>query len=241
MRRIILKVPGVAGEGRLTLPEREGHHVRTVLRLGAGHEVLISDGHGQLWRATLACVSSHAVEVTVHGIGEASPPPKPVTLAVCLVKKGFDDLVRQSVEMGVERLCPLAAERMVKGLRAKHGRWMRIAQEAEKQSTRSSALVIEPLRGVKDHIAENERTDRFVADPAAGESLLNAALRLQAPYEILIGPEGGWSPAELALFQGCRLKQVSLGDHVLRTGTAALVSGAVLCGVCRLKEETNGG
>ena len=168
-------------------------------------------------------------------------PALPVTLVVAVYK--FDHMewaIEKATELGVAALAPVIAQRTEKHLaqaaEKRAERWRRIAHEAAQQSRRSDVPVIHnptPLatrvRAASETtrivLAEQERTTtlrRLIEDAveAAGEEM--------PALEIAIGPEGGWAPAEEALFDANGWRAATLGPRILRAETAAIAALAVV-------------
>ncbi|MFM7069878.1 MAG: RsmE family RNA methyltransferase [Actinomycetes bacterium] len=202
------------------------HHLRRVLRLRAGTEICATDGRGG-WRSTT---------FTGDGIDPAGPPVQTVrpvgqlTVAFAPVKGDRPELVVQKLtEIGVDRIVPLATERSVvrwDGDRAikQMDRLRRVAAEACCQARRL---------WLPDVGAEG-CDDRPVTPSELWGSVGAAGTALAEPggdpisssdRTVLVGPEGGWSPAELEAAAAEGIGQRSLGPHVLRAETAAIVAG----------------
>jgi 16S rRNA (uracil1498-N3)-methyltransferase len=197
-----------------TLDDATIHHLRRVLRLRDGQAITATDGAGA-WR-TGVFVGDH-LEPDGEINGEPEPEP-PLTLATALPKgERAEWLVQKSTEIGIDRIVLVDAERSVvrwNGDRAgRHlTRLRRIATEAALQSRRVWLPVIEgpvPATAVLPTAAAAEPGGRAVA---VGDTT------------IAVGPEGGWSDAESKLAAG----HVSLGPHVLRVETAALVAATLM-------------
>lgn len=246
MRRLIFKVPEIRPGEVVTLPADEAHHARDVLRLKTGADVLLSDGGGALWRGTLAMVSGQAVTVQLAEAAEPVDMPMPVTAAVALVKKGFDTMVRQATELGIQTLVPLITARTVKGLAPKHKRWEAISRAAEKQAGRGSPLTVPDAMPLSELLASPEfmtpqdglnpspvkgTQGLFFGDPGASCTLLEAALAASPPFVVAIGPEGGFSQQEKEKLLQSGFRPVDLGPYVLRTDTAFVKACSVLIDV----------
>jgi 16S rRNA (uracil1498-N3)-methyltransferase len=196
------------------LDEATIHHLRRVLRLRDGESITVTDGAGA-WRT--GTFNGAAIEAGGEVILEPAPVP-PLTIAVAPPKgERAEWLVQKCTEVGVDRIVWLDAERSVvrwNGDRAEHhlARFRRIATEAALQSRRVWLPVIEgpvPATAVLPTAAAAEPGGRAVA---VGDTT------------IAVGPEGGWSDAESELAAG----HVSLGPHVLRVETAALVAATLM-------------
>ncbi len=220
----------------VTLDDEAGHHLSRVRRFRAGEAVTAADGDGR-WRPyAVRGVRPGAVELHAQGAPVVEPQLEPrLVVAFALTKGTKPDLaVQKLTELGVDGVTLLSTRRSIprwSGSRAHAAlaRLRRIAREAAAQCRRArlpeidGVLPVTELRG---------RSGLVVADPA-GEELA----RLPAPpggeWVLVIGPEGGFDPDEVAALTSpaedrhgpVRLR---LGPHVLRAETAAIAGAAVL-------------
>jgi len=225
----------VAASGRLPLAPSDVHHIRDVLRLVAGDEVVLA------YAGVATRVRLTEVDDDVTGTAEAVLPSRslPSVTLVQGIPKGdkMDTIVRQVTELGVSRVVPFAAERSVVRLDAARAaarteRWRRIAAEAAKQSQRSSVPVVDPpvtlakvlsfLEGLGIVLCWEEATE------APGMAAAVAALPGCDGVAVVVGPEGGLTPEEAAAFLAVGAVKASLGDTVLRTETAGVVAPALV-------------
>ena len=200
---------------RPELDAADRHHLERVLRLRPGELVSVSDGAGSV----LTCRFGPELEPDGPPRREARPSPK-VTVAFAPVKGDRPEwAVQKLTEAGADRIIPLVAERsVVRWEPARAGshveRLRRVAREAAMQARRAW------LPEVGDPVP--------FADLVAGPGVALAQPGGEPPSldrpTVLVGPEGGWSPAELAAAPAL----VSLGPHVLRTETAAVAAGLLL-------------
>jgi 16S rRNA (uracil1498-N3)-methyltransferase len=185
------------------------HHLLRVLRVGEREPVTVTDGHGR-WRVC------YLASATLRAIGDVvvERDHAPSTLAVAVPKQDRPEwLVQKATELGIGRIVFLHAERSIvrwEGARAARHveRLARVATEAAMQSRQVWVPEIDGPVPAADVLASG-----VAAEP--GGRCVTAADRL-----IAIGPEGGWTPDELALAEDL----VGLGDSVLRVETAALVA-----------------
>jgi 16S rRNA (uracil1498-N3)-methyltransferase len=195
------------------------HHLMRVLRLRDGEAVTVADGRGR-WRE---CVwRNGALEPAGPSTDDVAPDP-PVTVAFALTKGERPEWVVQKLtEVGVDIILPFRAARSVvrwdeTKAAAATERWRRVAREAAMQCRRTRLPHIAPV------------TDFAGAVSAVGPGGALAAAGGDPPDlvrpAVLVGPEGGWSPDELA----CGLPAVGLGPTVLRAETAAVAAAVVLC------------
>jgi 16S rRNA (uracil1498-N3)-methyltransferase len=174
-------------------------------------------------------VERDRVEAEVSSVRHESPPDAHgVTLAVAVIEsRAMDWAVQKAVEVGVHRLVPIdseRAQRRARDLRSRVEHWRRIALQALKQCHRAWAMEISDIRTVGDLI-DFESGIGVVADADGHvlEDLPDAAGTLLA-----VGPEGGFAPPEIELFDRHGWPRLRLGPHVLRTETAAVVGGAIM-------------
>lgn len=220
----------------LPLAEADAHHLRDVLRLDAGDEIVLA-GEGRAVRVMLLSVAGRVVGRVVEQLEEARLPR--VTLVQGLAKgEKMDDIVRHATELGVFRIVPFAAERSVVRLdsakaTARAQRWRRVAAEAAKQSQRldvpsigeivRSSVLPQLLAGSTVIVFWEENRGA----PGIGEALRDASPGADADVAVVVGPEGGLTPAEVSALVASGARVCSLGATVLRTETAGVVAVAL--------------
>lgn len=219
MRRV--KVESVVHD-RFALSAKEYHYVRNVLRLPVDTELELFDGRGQAVRARL-----DGEEVTVLERFEVLS--RAVGVIAVATPKGdrADWIVEKCTELGVARLVWTICERSVvipreEGKRLE--RYQRLAEAAARQSGRNDVPSIEPP--VKLVEAMRELGGGCIAH--FGGIPLPQALANGAAPTLLIGPEGGFTDAEVAAAEAAGFVRVSLAATVLRTETAAVAAAAIL-------------
>ncbi|MGA9060867.1 MAG: RsmE family RNA methyltransferase [Terracidiphilus sp.] len=229
-------------EATATIVGAQAEHLARVLRAQPGMEADVVAGghvfHAQIAAVTLAGEKS---EVRFNLAAELrADPALPVTLVMAVYK--FDRMewaIEKATELGVAAIAPVVARRTEKHLaqaaEKRAGRWRRIAHEASQQARRSDVPLIHdvvdlatrvraPSASTRIVLAEQERTTtlhRLV------EEAIDAAHEEMPALEIAIGPEGGWAPAEDALFDANGWRAASLGPRILRAETAAIAALAV--------------
>ncbi|MEO8680533.1 MAG: 16S rRNA (uracil(1498)-N(3))-methyltransferase [Vicinamibacterales bacterium] len=231
------------------LPDDEAEHLARVLRLGAGAEVEIFDGRGGLWRAEVVQAGKRGVQVKA---GERAAPALetrlPITLVSSVLKSDkMDDVVRDAVMLGVAAIQPVLSARSEIGLAAlargrRAERWRRIAVVSAKQCGRA---VVPP---VHDPMAFGEYLAGAGAGAGAGGGkplgLPETPLRLlcvepsalpggvrsvhdvpsPSSAHVIVGPEGGWTPDEVASAVAAGVVPISLGGRTLRADAVPLVA-----------------
>jgi 16S rRNA (uracil1498-N3)-methyltransferase len=216
-----------------TLLEDESKHAVRVLRLGPDDAVELLDGRGGRYQAAVADANPKRCQlrITAH---ETLPPRSYYTHVAVAPTKNLDRmewLVEKAVEVGIERLTFLRCARSERR-ELKLERLEKIAISALKQSGQTWLPRLDELTDFAAFVAEVEPTTAFIAHLEEGERTELKQVVGQAPRCcVLIGPEGDFTPAEIALALGRGIRPVSLGASRLRTETAALaaVFTAQLC------------
>jgi 16S rRNA (uracil1498-N3)-methyltransferase len=194
--------------------------------------VSVGDGWGLIVEGVVASTDDAVLSVTVErAIHEERPGPE-LWLAQALAKGDRDELaVQAATELGVSGVIPWAAERSVsrwEGTKAEKGRerWASIVREASKQSIRAWVPEVAPLATTAQLGTLGGAV--LVLEPTASASLTEIDLGQHDRITILVGPEGGVSPRELATLDDAGAAAVRLGSEVLRTSTAGPAALAVL-------------
>jgi len=221
--------------GVVWLPKEEAKHATGPRRLGEGDAVVLFDGRGTLAHATLVGTRDRRgdVEARVDSIERHTPIAPRIELATALPKGDrLATLIDMATQAGVDHLIPLRCEwGVVKPHEATPDRWARIAIEAAKQSRRAWMPTFGRPQGVAEACRCGEGVRVLIAHPG-GEPIAAAsrptASRAPETVRVLIGPEGGFSPGELAAAARAGAIRVSLSPHVLRVETAAVVATALV-------------
>lgn len=238
MNRFYVDKPLRTGD-TIILSEEDSHHAAHVLRLTSGTEVQLMDGQCRF----LGVIRATAPLVTTDvGAQLASTEPQlRITLYQGLPKGDKMELiVQKAVELGAERIVPVAMERSVVKLKGQDGikkqqRWQKIAVEAGKQSGRCSPAAVEaPLSFGQLLQALPGRHDAVLVpweeETASSLNAFAAAHPKVRSLGVLIGPEGGISPGEMHQLRETGAHSVTLGPRILRTETAGLATlAALLC------------
>ncbi len=223
--------PGMLDADSIVFAPREAHHIAAVLRLRAGARVVVFDGRRE------AAVALHAVDeagVTARLVGPVHAARRPLEVTLLQgVARGpkMDMIVRMGTELGLSAIVPVLTARAVPDPGpARLARWQRVAQEAARQCGRGDLPEIRPAADLKTALETLGPVDLFVIpweeeDRPIGEVIAGAAC---ASAAVLIGPEGGLAPEEVAAGRASGGQTVSLGPLILRTETAGLVTVAML-------------
>jgi 16S rRNA (uracil1498-N3)-methyltransferase len=229
--------PAATGATVRLSPEESAHLVRS-RRLGAGDAVVLFDGRGGSFAARVVVPDPKGTEVRIEGSAPDREPIRPIVLAASPPEGSrADALVSGLAELGCTRFVPLLCERTPPGLRdrvlARAERWRRLTVEAAKVNGRSRLLVVEAPEDFAAALARAAGGPPILLHPhpAPGRGAppaLGALLDEEGSLPPLwIGPEGGFSPAEVdrALSAGARIAR--LGSTILRVETAAMAAAAV--------------
>lgn len=219
-------------DSEIELDERATRYVTQALRLHVGQPLILFDGSGRDYEATLLTGSRRRCRAQ---LGSAHPPEPPPGLAVHLglgISRGerMDFAIQKSVELGVAAITPLltarSAVRLDEARREKRlGHWQGIVISACEQSGRSRLPAIDPptdlaswLENCRGGLLLHPRAERSMAALPPPGALIN----------LLIGPEGGLDDAEQVLAMAKGYEAVRLGPRVLRTETAPIAALAAI-------------
>ncbi|MFD3502036.1 16S rRNA (uracil(1498)-N(3))-methyltransferase [Streptomyces sp. NPDC058676] len=226
------------GGGQYVLDGPEGRHAVSVKRLKPGESVVLTDGAGR-WAECEVVGTEGKDRLIVHltGIREEPPQSPRITVVQALPKGDRGELaVETMTETGVDAIVPWAASRCItqwkgdRGLKAL-GKWRATAREAGKQSRRVRFPEVADAATSKQVAALLAEADfAAVLHESGEETLATAELPAEGGIVLVVGPEGGVSPEELALFEEAGAKAYRLGPTVLRTSTAGTAATALLLG-----------
>ncbi len=213
----------------------EGRHAATVRRLVIGERADVTDGEGMIAECEVTGSGPDLLELTVRA-RRAEPPPSPRIVVVQAIPKGDrgELAVEIMTEVGVDVVVPWSAERCVARWRGERGeksltRWRVTAIQAAKQARRSRFPQVAAL-------AETTGVARLVAaaslavllDPGAPTGIGDLRVPARGDIVVVVGPEGGISPAEAGRLADAGALSARLGPSVLRTSSAGAVATALL-------------
>ena len=216
-------------DGRATLSGDQAHHLSRVMRSKPGDQVILFDGCGNEYAATIDDVSKKNVTLTIESTTSVADPNQPEVVVACALPKGDRQkfLVEKLVELGANRFVPLNTQRSVAEASSKViERIEKQVVEASKQCRRSWLMQVDAQETVDSFIGTfaGFEGSRLVADPyASSHDLLHRA----EPSVIAIGPEGGFSEQELQAFAESNWTPVCFSPNVLRIETAAAAAVAI--------------
>jgi 16S rRNA (uracil1498-N3)-methyltransferase len=217
----------------IALPGAAAHHAERVLRLAPGAEVVLFDGAGMECRAQLTALGRAPRARVLETCEPRRESPLSITLVQALASSDkMDWIVQKATELGVAALVPIAAERSVLKLAGERAEkrlehWRQVVVSACEQCGRNRLPEVLPVQALVGYLAEAPRElPRLILAPGAATAL--ADLPPAPAVHVLIGPEGGWAPAELEAAAAAGCTPLRLGPRVLRTETAGLAASAAL-------------
>ena len=213
----------------------EGRHAAAVRRIGAGERVDLVDGQGKRVTAYVLGSDRAGLTLRVDEVTEEPAPSPRLVLVQALAKGDRDDqAIEAATELGVDVVVPWQAQRSIvqwRGERGRkaHGKWVDAVTAAGKQSRRARFPEVEPLvdlNGLVQRAAGGAAT--FVLHEEATDPLAGADLPADGDVLLVVGPEGGITPDELAALTDAGAQVVRLGHTVLRSSSAGPAAIAVL-------------
>ncbi|MGC8666836.1 MAG: RsmE family RNA methyltransferase [Chthonomonadales bacterium] len=238
MRRLFLPDLPEA-HGPVLIGGGDHHHLCNVLRLGRGDTLVLLDGKGLAYHAEIVEVRRDAtVAKLVRPIPAPPEPPAEIWVAQALGKGNkFEQVIQHGTEVGASRFIPLVTERTI----VRHGpdlpanrltRWRQIARSAAEQCGRARIPVLEDLVSLPELVMRTERAHCAILLDGGGPPLARTLSQLlphgcvlpSGPILLIVGPEGGFTPAETAEALSRGVHCASLGPYTLRTETAALAA-----------------
>ena len=205
----------------------EAHHIRNVLRMQVGDSAELFDGAGAVVSGEIARISANKVIFQVLFRRDEADNGVPLTLAQAVLKgKKMDLLVQKATELGVHTFLPVITQYCEKPGRAgqQRERWQRIMLEACKQCRRPIPMRLCPPTALRELSFPEHGHKIMPWENEAGTPFSALELEDGEPMLMLIGPEGGFHPSEVAYAKEVGFRTVSLGPRILRAETAALAA-----------------
>jgi 16S rRNA (uracil1498-N3)-methyltransferase len=240
MRRFFIDPKNIVGADAV-LTGSEARHIFTVLRLTPGTTITLFDGSGSYYETLLTKVSAARVEARIVSITPCidaiSGKHPALHLGMGLLKgKKMDLIIQKITELGLASLLPFRSEYCAApdGAADRFGRWQKIALEACKQCNRPKPPDLLAVKDFKELLflsGKGEHNLKLIFWEEEGHKGLRQALsplpEIQSAL-VLIGPEGGFSAAEVADAVAAGYEPVSLGHRILRAETAAIAAVSII-------------
>jgi 16S rRNA (uracil1498-N3)-methyltransferase len=222
----------------VVLAEEDHRYLTRVLRLDVGETVVLFDGKSVEASARITRIGPRALELKIEERRAVTAVARPhVTLIQALAKGDkLDYVVQKATELGVGRLIPVTTARAVARLEAgrslsRRARWQKIAREAARQSGRLDVPEVEAVTSLSTALSASakEALKLFLWE-GARQTTLRSSLPHEPPQQIVIaiGPEGGFTVAEVEAARAAGFVAVGLGPRILRAETASLAALAIL-------------
>ncbi len=238
--------PSHIGEKEITLTGADVNHIRNVLRMRPGEEVLISDGRGTDYRCKLEEMAETCITARICWVLEGNAElPSRITLYQGLPKGDkMEFIIQKCVELGVSRIVPMYTKRTVVKLDAKKEenrarRWKGICESAAKQSGRGIVPEVLSPQTFAQAVKDAGQQDICLIPYELAKDMkhtreLFSSIKPGQSVGIFIGPEGGFEESEVEQAVSAGARPVTLGRRILRTETAGM---AVLSMLVYLLEE----
>lgn len=232
-------------ENRIVLCGEDYNHIKNVLRMNPGEEIIICDGEGVDYHCKIDGYDKNTVTADIldSGISEAELPFKVYLFQGLPKKDKMEMIIQKAVELGVYSIIPVMTKRVIVRLEddkkeaRKIERWQAISEAAAKQSGRGLIPEVCHVTGFKNAVAMAAKMGAAIIPYENADSSaegMNSALELikcfrnKGDVAVFIGPEGGFEPSEIELAVENGIKPITLGKRILRTETAGLMVLSVI-------------
>jgi len=240
MRRFFIDEK-LVDQDKVTIKGPQAHHIRGVIRLKQGDRFIGLDGKGKIY--TLRVIETKKdVIACIEKISLQEARCSRILLACAIPKKNkMDDIVEKATELGVMDIIPMITERTIvkadsKAMSSKRLRWQKIVFEASKQSGRADIAKVHDIVNLEEalKIASNIGYDSKIIPfvPESAHDIKDVLPKEVKSAAIFIGPEGDFTPKEIALAANCGFQPVSLGPLVLKVDTACFFALSLISSRC---------
>ena len=231
--------PGVRAE-TIAITGGDAHHLAHVMRAQIGDAITVVDAAGQAAEMVVTALTRDVVHLRMQRVLPAETEGREVVLVQALLKgEKMDFVVQKAAELGTACVCPIVTEHVVvrydaKKAAAKAARWQKIADEAAKQCGRRMLMRVAPIVSLTELLRDPAYIDAadtatvFCYEQEERQSMRTVLRGTEARrVTLIVGAEGGFSPAEAAAVTAAGGQPVSLGHRILRAETASLTALAV--------------
>jgi 16S rRNA (uracil1498-N3)-methyltransferase len=219
----------------LRLDEKASHHLARVLRCGVGDKLVLFNGYGGEYHATITHINKKNVTVEIsHFLPREAESSMHLVLAQSLARgEKMDFIVQKAVELGIQTIFPLITERGSVRLessreekRLQH--WRSIIISACEQCGRNHIPEITAPQAFSPWLEHNVTDLSFILTPHVPDELPSNKFAPEKSITIMIGPEGGFSEHEIMLAVRKGVLPLRLGPRILRTETASIAAISIL-------------
>lgn len=233
MEQIFMRIPRfyqaeafVIG-GTVALSEENFRHAIKVMRLSVEEPIIMFNGEGGEYIARITRVGKRNADITIESYDNVDrESPLNSTLLLALIKPDkMDFAIQKAVELGINTIQPVITERSVVKLKAarmekKLQHWQGIIIAACEQSGRTTIPTIQPVVNLTDYLKQPTATTRITMLPTSAKKVVD--IPQTQNIELLVGPEGGFTDAEEALFEHQTIQTINFGPRILRAETAVI-------------------
>lgn len=214
---------------QLVLSEETSRHCIQVLRMQAGEQLQLTNGTGNLLTTSIIQADKKHCTVQVEATELLPPPAKKVSIGISVLKNAnrFEWFLEKATEIGVSEIIPLICQRTERQ-HFRYDRMNAILIAAMLQSQQTWLPILQEPQQVQQVIERSTATQKLIAHCEEGEKQLIKQIGLTNHIQMLIGPEGDFSPAEIESAMHNNYQAISLGSTRLRTETAGVVAASLL-------------
>jgi len=213
--------------------KKQVHHLKDVLRLQPKDEITIFDEKGNEYRCIIDKLSNKAtLDIKKKKLFSDSKSNGIQIAVACAIPKNskMDDIIDKLTQLGVSRIIPLETKHVIvkldtKKKEMKFMRWQKVIISASQQSQRKTLPILEPVRNIREALSNAQGFDLKLIPTLLGKRKSLKEIIGKANYKnilILIGPEGDFTPEEIAVAVKAGCLPITLGKTVLRVETAAV-------------------
>lgn len=222
-------------EDEIIIQDENVNHIKNVLRLSSGDNLLINDRQGKDYKCIISLIENNVIKAKIMEASDSTVEPVIETVLFQSLVKGekMELVIQKAIEIGVTKIIPICTSRCVvklenaKKTASKVERWNKIAESAAKQSGRGIVPIVpEPLtfKQALEYAAEHLQA-ACIPYEKERENTIRAFLTSTNAnsFGIFIGPEGGFTEEEIAAAKESEVASITLGPRILRSETAGLV------------------
>ncbi len=205
--------------------EGEAIHCRQALRKTVGEQIFVTDGKGRAFKTTIVSMGKKRIDCHITDEIQLSKSRSyQIHIAIAPTKNisRFEWFLEKATELGIDTITPILCQRSERKV-IKPERLEKILISAMKQSLKSTLPVLKPLQSLKDFVSQDFSGQKMIGHlEDENTKLLSKVYDKGSNVNIMIGPEGDFSPDEIKLAMGNGFMPISLGDYRLRTETAGI-------------------
>ena len=232
--------PDQVGEDKIRIQGSDVNHMKNVLRMRPGEEVMVSDGNNRQYRCRVEDYPEGEAVLAIleAGLVDTELPSRIYLFQGLPKQEKMELIVQKAVELGVCQVIPVQTRRCVVKLDAKKAakkvrRWQQIAESAAKQAGRGYIPAVSEVMTFQEALAFSEALDiRLIpyelADGMEGTRKILDGIRPGQSVGIFIGPEGGFEKEEVSRAVEAGAMPITLGKRILRTETAGIAVLSIL-------------